>query len=86
MTNPFTKTVDESIFLFIPSISDKQAEYAARAINQHEKLVAMLRDLEWSNINGLSGTDDCPYCGQTANNGHAKACEIAALLTEETDT
>ena len=39
--NPFMKPVDESIFLFIPSISDKQAEYAARAINQHEKLLEL---------------------------------------------
>ena len=67
-------------------LTREQRQYCIHAINQHEKLVAMLRDLEWSNINGLSGTDDCPYCGQTANNGHAKACEIAALLTEETDT
>ena len=43
--NPFMKPVDESIFLFIPSISDKQAEYAAHAINQHEKLVAALTGL-----------------------------------------
>ena len=46
MKNPFMESVDESLFLFIPGISDKQAEYAANAINQHEKLVAE-RDKLW---------------------------------------
>ena len=40
MKNPFRETVDESLFLFIPGISDEQAEYAAHAINWHDNLVA----------------------------------------------
>jgi len=60
MKNPFMESVDESLFLFIPGISDKQAEYAANAINQHEKLVAERDDLK-RYVDKLPTY--CAYCG-----------------------
>ena len=52
----------------------EQCRYAAHAINQHEKLVAMLR---W-----YDDVSECPACGRVRNR-HATNCEIAALLKEE---
>jgi len=42
MKNPFTTPVTEK-YLRVAGFSDEEAEYAALAINQHEKLVGLLR-------------------------------------------
>ena len=61
-------------------LTKAQAEYTARAINQHEKLVAML-DKFWDSVdNGQYGAQ-CPGCGKCVN--HEADCELTALLDEE---
>jgi len=50
----------------------EKCRYAAHAINQHEKLVAMLRQ---------TCVFECPVCQKTV--GHADGCGLAALLREE---
>ena len=50
------------------------AHKISHAINQHDKLVAMLR---W-----YDDVSECPACGRVRNR-HATNCEIAALLKEE---
>ena len=42
MKNPFTTPMTEK-YLRIEGFSDEEAEYAAHAINQHEKLVELLK-------------------------------------------
>jgi len=62
----------------------EQIQYAAHAINKHERLVAMLRKLEWCAEHDESEQflEACPICGQ-APKWHASGCELAALLKEE---
>ena len=67
MKNPFTTPVTEK-YLRVAGFSDEEAEYAALAINQHEKLVEMLQ----AAYNRL-----CAYEDSGENS------DIAALLREE---
>ena len=67
-------------------LTKAQAEYAARAINQHEKLVAMLQRLEFAGLD-VDSEEECVCCVCGAMNWpkpqHTPACPLAALLAEE---
>jgi len=62
------------------AMTEAQAKYAAKAINQHEAMVAMLQTLHESVANGAYGAL-CPGCGQCVN--HAPNCALTVLLAEE---
>ena len=88
MKNPFTPNLMRHIEALLrgSGYDEETIEYATHAINQHEKLVAMLRKLEW-----CAGHDEseqflqaCPCCGQ-APKRHASGCELAALLERGAD-
>ena len=63
--------------------SEVQAEYAARALNQHEKLMAMLRRYEWVATPGGGGALCCLECGGRESYGHETGCAWGVLLAEE---
>ena len=50
-----------------------------------ERLLALLRRLEW--CDGLSERDGprCPDCGRPEARGHAPRCELAGVLREIVD-
>jgi len=64
------------------AMTEAQAKYAARAINQHEAMVAALKELEWADYDQC-GDPSCRWCGRHIDIGHADDCELAALLAEE---
>jgi len=64
-------------------ITDEQKLFVLHAINQHEKLVKMLRTLEWCSRDGVSGDTDCPICGGCPVDAHAPSCKLATLLDED---
>ena len=85
MKNPFTVNPSSLEFLLCPPIrlaqadsdreniswTEEQCQFTAHAINQHDKLVAMLRQ---------TCVFECPVCQKTV--GHADGCGLAALLKE----
>ena len=75
MKNPFTTPMTEK-YLRIEGFSDEEAEYAAHAINQHEKLVELLR------LAGENLEDDLEERPMRHSLGNLTA-RIKALLDEE---
>ena len=63
--------------------TQEQTDYIAYVFNQHEKLVKMLRTLEWCSRDGVSGDTDCPICGGCPVDAHAPSCKLATLLDED---
>ena len=59
----------------------EEITFAVHAINQHEKLVAMLQELEW-HCEYYGNDYHCPRC-RDAEGSHAPYCPLAALLKEE---
>jgi hypothetical protein len=59
------------------------ARYAAHAINQHDKLVEMLKKLEWHGGCEREHYGLCPSCGRRKELGHFASCKLAAMLAEE---
>ena len=66
-----------------------QAEYAAHAINQYEKIMTMLKELEWEGGKDWDEVDGhaiptCPCCGgrhiRYGKGFHNPECKLAALL------
>jgi len=85
MKNPFPENMwpEDLIAIVHGEITLEEARYAAHAINQHEKLVKMLKKLEWCGDHDESAQflESCPCCGQ-APKWHASGCELDALLKE----
>jgi hypothetical protein len=71
-----------------PLPDEANAAFIARAVNAHEKLVAMLGQLEFVFFPdrdygfALTGEEECPIC---LRKPHEANCELAALLTEARD-
>jgi len=75
MKNPFPAPMTEK-YLRVAGFSDEEAEYAAHAINQHEKLVELLR------LAGENLEDDLEERPMRHSLGNLTA-RIKALLDEE---
>ena len=75
MKNPFLTPMTEK-HLRVEGFSDEEAEYAAHAINQHEKLVELLR------LAGENLEDDLEERPMRHSLGNLTA-RIKALLDEE---
>jgi len=58
-------------------LTREQRLYCLHAINQHDKLVAMLDEYQFAN-QGL-----CPCCLGDNEDGHNDKCELAAILKGE---
>ena len=93
MKNPFPENMwpEDLIALVHGEITLEEAQYAAHAINQHEKLVEMLRNLEWEggedwDLDGHA-IPCCPSCGGHhtgySKGRHEPDCALAALLKED---
>ena len=72
MKNPFNEPARESWFCGTWDLSDR--EFCAHAINQHEKLVAML---------GKQQRIMMTFCGCCGGNPCRPDCELDAQLKEE---
>lgn len=77
MKNPFPHFVQENMLI---GMTKEQARYAAHVINQHEKLVAMLRRVQWDQAN------QCLVCNANRygrSGKHRPSCKLMALLKAE---
>ena len=52
-----------------------------RLLADRRALLALLRDLEWSDK--FADMKWCPSCGETYDAGHARDCRLAAALSTE---
>jgi hypothetical protein len=56
-------------------------DYTIIALNFHERLVAMVKEMEWSG--NYEGEKVCPECYQShSKKNHAVGCALAALLLD----
>jgi len=67
------------------TLTRAQVEYAALAINMHERLVDMVEENEWASFDEETGEDGrCPVCKAPVwpDKQHYPYCKLAALLKE----